>query len=285
MSELFTPRQVAEAFRVSESSVKRWCDDGRMTGHRTPGGHRRIELPEILRFVRDQKMTLARPEALGLPTGRTGPAAAREEAFQKMEAALLEGDEETYLRVGLGLVLEGLPLGMVLDRALGQAFKNVGQAWEHGKIEIYQERRAVQIATQFTHRVRMLLPCRGPSDPVALGGSLTGDHYSLPTSAVELVLLDAGWNAQSCGTNLPGPTLARAIEETRPRLVWLSVSWIDSFSGLALDLEAIEKAAGKVGASLVWGGFALTPAIAEQFPAFRPLGSLEELARQFESAA
>jgi len=44
----------------------------------------------------------------------------------------------------------------------------------------------------------------------------------------ELVLREAGWNANSLGDNLPFATLAAAIEENRPRLFWISASHIDN---------------------------------------------------------
>ena len=45
-----SPRQLAVAIGVSESSLKRWADDGRLAVERTAGGHRRIPLPEAVRW-------------------------------------------------------------------------------------------------------------------------------------------------------------------------------------------------------------------------------------------
>ena len=39
---MLSPRELAEAVGVSESSLKRWADRGRVHVHRTEGGHRRI---------------------------------------------------------------------------------------------------------------------------------------------------------------------------------------------------------------------------------------------------
>ncbi|HEX9106572.1 MAG TPA: MerR family DNA-binding transcriptional regulator, partial [Longimicrobiales bacterium] len=47
-----SPRELAEAVGVSESSLKRWADRGVLAVERTAGGHRRIPLGEAVRFIR-----------------------------------------------------------------------------------------------------------------------------------------------------------------------------------------------------------------------------------------
>ena len=50
MESLLSPREVAVALGVSESSVKRWVDLGELAALRTAGGHRRITRAEAVRF-------------------------------------------------------------------------------------------------------------------------------------------------------------------------------------------------------------------------------------------
>ena len=72
MHEPLSPKQVARAIQVSESSIKRWCDKGVIPTKYTAGGHRRIPLGGLMDFLRSTKHTIAQPEILGLPatTGR-----------------------------------------------------------------------------------------------------------------------------------------------------------------------------------------------------------------------
>ena len=276
MAGLYTPRQVAQAFNVSESSVKRWCDDGRLPVEKTPGGHRRIQLLSILEFSKVHSMNLIEPEALGIPyTGASEDQ--RNQAYGSLIEALAQGDRETYTQLGLGLVLEGRPLAEVLDMGLGATFEAIGRHWSHGDLEVYQERLAVQIAAEFLLRVKMLYPCPEEDHPLAVGGTLSGDYYQLPTQAVEALLLSMDWNAFSFGTNLPGLTLAKAIENRRPRLVWVSISWIDSYSGMKMDLEHIRESARRVEAPVVVGGHGLSTQIENEFPEFQFLYNLREL--------
>ena len=68
MAKSVSPKQLARAIGVSESSVKRWCDDGVIHTSYTPGGHRKIEIDQVLQFLRNTKHAIADPEILGLPS-------------------------------------------------------------------------------------------------------------------------------------------------------------------------------------------------------------------------
>ena len=52
MQSALSPKELAHALGVSESSIKRWIDDGRLDCTRTPGGHRRVTIQNALKFIR-----------------------------------------------------------------------------------------------------------------------------------------------------------------------------------------------------------------------------------------
>lgn len=60
-------REAAEILQVSESSVKRWTDDGQIPSYKTAGGHRRYRLDDLLRF-RDRQSGAALHERLASMT-------------------------------------------------------------------------------------------------------------------------------------------------------------------------------------------------------------------------
>lgn len=47
-----TMAEVGRIFRVAPRTVTQWCDDGILEHIKTPGGHRRIPLREVLRYTR-----------------------------------------------------------------------------------------------------------------------------------------------------------------------------------------------------------------------------------------
>jgi excisionase family DNA binding protein len=55
-----TSHEVARLLGVSASAVLSWVDRGLIKAHRTPGGHRRVEKTELVRFLRERKMPMPR---------------------------------------------------------------------------------------------------------------------------------------------------------------------------------------------------------------------------------
>jgi excisionase family DNA binding protein len=49
---------VAQMVGVSVSSVSKWIDEGSLVAGRTPGGHRRIEVEELVAFLQRQKLPI-----------------------------------------------------------------------------------------------------------------------------------------------------------------------------------------------------------------------------------
>jgi excisionase family DNA binding protein len=63
---MYSPKQVSLALDVSESTVKRWCDRGKINFLRTAGGHRRMRQLDVIEFLRANRQKLVKPEWIGL---------------------------------------------------------------------------------------------------------------------------------------------------------------------------------------------------------------------------
>jgi excisionase family DNA binding protein len=228
MQEPLTSKQVARALQVSESSIKRWCDKGVLPVAYTAGGHRRIPLSGLIDFLRSSKHELAKPEVLGLPATTGQTVRVLDRAASQMSEALLRGDDEGCRRIVLDLYLAQHAVSRICDEVFSKAFDEIGQRWENGDAEVYQERRGCMIVLRVLNELRTLLPTPAADAPTAIGGAPEGDPYNLGTTMAELVLREEGWNANSLGNNLPFGTLAAAIKENGPRLFWISASHIDN---------------------------------------------------------
>ncbi|MEU8347696.1 BldC family transcriptional regulator [Spirillospora sp. NPDC048832] len=49
--KLLTPGEVAATFRVDPKTVQRWAAAGRISSIRTPGGHRRFRMSDVMALV------------------------------------------------------------------------------------------------------------------------------------------------------------------------------------------------------------------------------------------
>ena len=58
--KLLTSHQVGELLQVNPSSINKWVNDGRIQAFRTPGGHRRIRVGDLVAFLDKHKMPVPR---------------------------------------------------------------------------------------------------------------------------------------------------------------------------------------------------------------------------------
>jgi len=260
----FSPKQVAKALGVSEASVKRWCDKGILSFTKTAGGHRRLPIHAVLDFVSDNQFTLAQPEVLGLPSsvGR-GPRALKQ-ARRLYREALEEGDEAKCLQLVLDMHLAGHDMAVIGDQIIAPAFHEIGQRWDHGQTTVYQERRGVEITRQVLTRLKDALPRPAASAPKAIGGTPEGDPYTLPGHLCELVLLELGWDARFLGSELPLETVAAAVEDLNPRLLWLSFSRLAESDGFTQQWNRLYETCLAQHCVVVVGGRALTDPVRRQ---------------------
>lgn len=282
MKQLLSPKQVSRAIGVSESSLKRWCDRGLIPTVRTAGGHRRLPLSGVLAYLRKNRQTIVAPELLGLPasTGRTLRTVER--GRSQLRDALLGGDEPQSRQIIFDLWMSGHALSVLCDELIAAAFVDIGDKWACREADIFQERCACEIVVRILHELRQILP-EGDRGWTALGGTIEGDQYVLPTTMAELVLCEAGWSARSLGSSLPMASLAAALRASRPKLFWVSVSYIADEPTLVRDFPMLVAAAEEAGAALVVGGFALRDAVREQLRYSAYCDTMQHLVRFAQS--
>jgi CheY-like chemotaxis protein len=55
---------IGHLLQMNPTSVAKWITDGHIHGFRTPGGHRRVQARELVRFLNEYKMPIPKPLAL-----------------------------------------------------------------------------------------------------------------------------------------------------------------------------------------------------------------------------
>lgn len=262
MSKLLTPKQVAQAIQVSESSVKRWCDAGVITTEYTAGGHRRITTADLVAFVRSTNHRLVEPAVIDLSVSGEYQRI-DEQLVERFTTSLLDGGESVTRQMLTELYLAGHSVAAICDELVAPAFRAVGELWHSGEAEIFQERFACTLCHRAMNQLATLIQRPAEDAPLAIGGTPGDDAYSIATTMVEFVLRDNGWQAHSLGSNLPFDSLRRAIEQHRPKLFWLSVSHLADEREFLHRFRTFQQAVGDA-AALVVGGIAMTPELREQ---------------------
>ena len=130
--------------------------------------------------------------------------------------------------------------------------------WARKEIDVFQERRGCEICLNAFRDVRSVMLSPPEDAMTAIGCTIEGDHYMLPTLAVELTLTSQRWKASSLGSNLPMTSLLRAVQAQQPDLAWLSISNLNDADLVASQLNQLCKEMPSK-TTLVVGGYGVTP--------------------------
>ncbi len=287
MADLLSPKQVARAIGVSESSLKRWVDQGLIQAVRTAGGHRKLPLEDVLRFLRERDHPIVAPEVLQLPAVSPQSELGLHRGSERLYDALITGNEELARQVVFDLYLAKHSVSAICDHVFATAFQAIGEKWSCHEVDVYQERRGCEIALHLLYELRRSLPQPDPSF-LAIGGTMHGDLYAIPATMAEVVLRDAGWQASSLGTSLPTESLVKAIEDSDAQLFWLSISHIADETTFVRDFGVVSDAASQRGMALAVGGRALSEPLRRElsYSAFcDTMQHLDRFARKLRRAA
>jgi MerR family transcriptional regulator, light-induced transcriptional regulator len=265
-SQYLSTVQAAEALGISLSTVKRWVDEGVLPAHRTAGGHRKLLRAEVVALARQGDLPRGDLAALS-----EAPARGQSQGLEQTAKALLDA-----LRQGRGAEVSaiirrayksGVAIESIADQVIAPVMAKVGHDWEGGHIDVWEEHRGTQLCAAALYDLKDELETRAERNrPVAVGGAPEGDPYVLPTLLAQLVLLDAGWEAVQLGPNTPLPSLVNAVLELRPKLLWLSVSYLEDSPAFVRAYKELYRAAEREGVAVALGGQGLVASVRSAIP-------------------
>lgn len=260
MEQLLSPKQVAHAIGASESSLKRWCDQGLLNTVKTAGGHRRIPIQEALRFARERNLAAAAPHLMAMVTTTDRKSRRVENGPERLTEALLIGNETQCNAIVFEYFQAGVSVSRIFDDIVTPAFRTLGEKWECKELEIYEERSACQILLRILYELRLkqLPPA---SKRMAMGATCEGDPYTLPVMMGEIVLRSVGWDTRLLGSSIPLSSAVKAIQQHQPAIFWLSISSIADEIAFIAEFNDLHEAASTTNTAVVVGGRAVTPEI------------------------
>ncbi len=255
MKFYLSPKELSQAVDLSESTIKRWVDQGKIQAEKTEGGHRKIAVETAIQFIRTNKIPLAKPEIFGFSELKylSGDPLASASASDQFHTFLLTGQAEKAKGLIIYLYLNGSSVAGIIDGPIQSSMARIGELWKHDQTGIGIEHRATDICIQTLNGIRTIFQ-PAQNAPIALGGAPSGDPYILPSLSVATVLASEGMKAINYGPNTPFEVFHSAIAQYQPHLVWLSISY--KKRGIKFDsaMEELVQVSDQYGSKLIIGG-------------------------------
>jgi methanogenic corrinoid protein MtbC1 len=268
-------------WQVSEATVKRWADAGRLHPTRTLGGHRRFALSEVLRFQNEQGLDVSREarrsmHVSGLQAKLVG--ADETSGAEQFFDAITRGQEGAAAGVLLSSYMGGLPLVKILDVMITKAMRRIGNLWHCGEVTVADEHLATQTATRAVETLRECIRREIAYDRRAVVCTVEEEMHELAVRCVQLLLEEKGWNVVNLGAHTPFYAMADAIEKHNPQLICVSSTANMALSRNAREYDQLRAAAEKRGVPVVLGGEGFRDeSIRQRFPANLHAGSFQDL--------
>lgn len=261
-STYVTTAEAAIALGVGVSTVKRWVDEGILPAHRTGGGHRKLLKSEVLELARNKQLPVGDLSGLLIKQrGQTTP----ESLKPPLLAALQSGAAEQVGALLRRAYRSGMPLELLADHVIAPVMQQIGHDWEKQRIDVWQEHRSTQVCAAALYELLAEVAPRAERErPIALGCGPEGDFYSLALLLGQLALLDAGWQVVNLGPNTPFRSLTIALRELRPRLVWISGSYLADGEKFVREYQAFQREASRQGVAIALGGRAIAQPLRER---------------------
>ncbi len=227
---LVSTQEAAHMLNVAETTIKRWADENIIPCVKTPGGHRKFSLKEVVRFA----------ETNGYTIGGSQPPPMTPTQMEQLEIGVhtrnyariadvfreeaLQADREGMLTLLLYLYKQHIPFTVIIDEVVRPAFNVIGARWKEGKLEINQEHVASQATTEALIRMSSELHRKDSNGLTALCACPEDEFHETGLRGLAYSLECEGWKIHFTGANTPVETLSAFIRATHPDLVCLSIT-------------------------------------------------------------
>ncbi len=256
-------REVASMLGVTETTVKRWADDGILPCVRTPGGHRKFRLTDIVRFAEEHGLTVAGStlppmSAAQLEQFRAGVVLKDHQRIAEVfREEALQADREGLYELLLYLLKNSLSFPAIADEVIRPAMTEIGSLWEKGKLAVNQEHAATHAVLEALARVAPDLH-RKPAKSIAVICSCPeGELHDVGLRCLAYSLEAEGWKVRYIGANTPVADIIRVLRAERPTLLCVSVTIVRQKRKLVAELNTMARTARALGSIFIIGGYAV----------------------------
>lgn len=252
-----TIRQVAELTRLSTQLIRKWEERyDLIKPQRLSNGYRvyteqdvekllkvkalveqHYSLQTAVMMVKDTEMEYQNPSA---SSDRNTHAASLIEQLIEAGAAC---DEPSFMRL-LQSASFSYSLPLFLQEVIQPFLQKVGDLWESGEWNEYQEHISSQLVRDFLSQLRKGIH-QNPKMPLIFGACLPFEQHEIPVHMILLLAAQMGWRSLFFCPRPAVGAIEQAVEQLQPRKVVLSAVTTHPFEQVEGLLERLDIFAAK----------------------------------------
>ncbi len=251
---------VARLFNVTETTVKRWADEGMLRCQKTPGGHRKFQIRNVIEFA--EKNNFEPTGVLTLP-GHDGHDEHVQVAILKrdygtlvktfVEKALSPDRSDLYIFFSY-LYEHRIALWEIYDLILRPGMTEIGDRWMRGEIGVSQEHRASYETLDALAKLQNEILVKPPTGESVVFACLGDELHEIGLRCAANVFESEGWQTHYLGARTPPDDVIVAAQDLRPTVVALSVTHGHVSERLMEDLRRIADVLAQAGIRMIVGG-------------------------------
>jgi len=256
---ILSTSDVARLFSVTETTVKRWADEGTLKCQKTPGGHRKFAIRNVVDFAEQNHFEPAGALEIsgGEDPGSRIQVAVLGRDFPALAAAYLEralSSEGSGLFPFLSYLYQHrIQLWEIYDRVIRPAMYEIGELWARGEIGIHHEHGASYETLEALAMLQLQIRIKPPSGHTVVCATLGDELHEIGLRCVAYLFESEGWGLHYLGSRIPSDAVRAAVLRRKPGIVCLSSTYTAA-GDLGKELGGIADAAGSVGAVVLAGG-------------------------------
>jgi methanogenic corrinoid protein MtbC1 len=267
MKRAYSTIELAKMWDVSESTIKRWADNGMIKCRKTVGGHRKFDLDSVLEFENRSGLVARAVQASRaaeidseIEELLAGPNFA--ELARRYRQVAVAGKYHCVAELLIRTYLRGFSLAMISEEIIRPALNEVGDLWHAGKIKVFDEHLATSVTTQALSELHAVVEKKPSRGRLALVGCPDGEIHQVGSEVVRYLLEAEGWTVIYLGPFTPLFTFTDAINIIKPALVCISATIVADLERVTRDYEQMRRAAAKHQTRIVIGGQAFEDELA-----------------------
>lgn len=274
---------VARLFNVTETTVKRWADEGTLECQKTPGGHRKFLISSVVDFAEknnfDPVGTLELPES-----DKEAPAiemAILSRDFPSLVSAYMRkalSPDRTDLIAFLSYLYEHrIHLWEIFDFVVQPGMRVLGDRWEKGQLDISHEHRASNETLDALSKLQTRIKIKPSSGKKAIFACPGDEMHEIGLRCASYLFESEGWTIHYLGARTPFSAIISAVKELKPDVVCLSLTYPVNEGQIDSQLKELSSLAHTMHAKIVIGGIGSKRTLVEEGVVDQVLGSSKDV--------